>query len=78
MHDTTWTREVVGRLAAQYPRVDRTDVEDVVALWTRLLRPSLPASDLPRVVEQQVREALHAVAVPVPAQRAAADLRLRL
>lgn len=76
MKDTIWGREVAGRLAAQYPRVGRTDVEHVVALWTRLLTPTVAPADLPRVVEESVREALHGALVP--RQRRQVDVRARL
>lgn len=72
MTDPVWTREVLHRLCAQYPRVPVVEVEALLDLWTRVLpERGTPDAGLRAAVEGHVQVALHHLSSPVPRQRRA-------
>jgi hypothetical protein len=72
--DTIWTREVLTRLRAQYPRIPADEIEALLALWCRVLEPEVDdRPDLRADVEAQVRTTLHALTTSLPRQRLAVE-----
>ena len=72
MADPVWTREVLHRLCAQYPRVPVAEVESLLDLWTRVLPArGVPDPDLRAAVERHVQLALRDLTAPVPRPRRA-------
>jgi hypothetical protein len=71
MTDTLWSRNVRSRLCQQYPRVPPEDVDRMIGVWLHVLEPQLPAGDLERAVEEQVRAALRSLSALIPRQRPA-------
>ena len=74
MADPVWTREVLHRLCAQYPRVPVPEVEALLDLWTRVLPTrGVVEPDLRAAVEGHVRVALRDLCAPLPRQRRATN-----
>jgi hypothetical protein len=69
MTDTLWSRNVRARLVQQYPRVPSDDIDALLRVWLHVLEPELPAGELERAVEDQVRTALKALSSAIPRQR---------
>jgi hypothetical protein len=68
--EPVWTREVLHRLCAQYPRVPLAEVEALLDLWSRVLpMRGTPDAELRAAVESHVQLALHDLSSPVPQQR---------
>jgi hypothetical protein len=73
MTDTVWSRNVRARLSRQYPRIPLDEIDAMLALWSRVLEPELPAGELERAVETQVQAALRSLTHTLPRQRSGPD-----
>jgi hypothetical protein len=75
MTDALWSRNVRARLAQQYPRIPTAEIDAMLGLWLRVLEPELPAGELERAVEQQVRTALKSMTGTLPRQRTGLEVQ---
>ncbi len=77
MTDQLWSRNVRARLCRQYPRIPSADVDALLGVWLHVLEPELPAGELERAVEEQVRSALRGLSATLPRQRTSSEQLVR-